>query len=393
MSDVPLSTVPGRLSRVTPRQRMLILVAIVVVVAAIIWGIYWLVYARYFEETNDAYVSGDVISITSREAGTVLSVHADNTQSVRRDQLLVEFDPIQAQIALQSAEADLARTVRTVRALFAKADEQRAQIAQAKIQVEQTQKDLERRSFASRDGAVSSEDLIHARNAFAQAQAAVTASQSTRAQTLVQIQGTDVANNPDVLAAEARLRAAAVTLVHMRLIAPVSGVIAQRSVEVGEQVSPGTPLMAIVPLSDVWVDANFKEVQLQRMRVGQPVKLTADIYGGSVTYHGHVAGLSAGSGSAFALLPPQNATGNWIKIVQRVPVRIELDRDELAHHPLRVGLSIDADVDVRDQSGPLLSEAVRPRAPEDTTARTTIAATDFMIARILVANGAQDPQP
>src|SRR5580692_752693 len=228
MSDVPLSTVRGRLSRVTPRQRMLILVAIVVVVAAIIWGIYWLVYARYFEETNDAYVSGDVISITSREAGTVLSVHADNTQSVRRDQLLVEFDPIQAQIALQSAEADLARTVRTVRALFAKADEQRAQIAQAKIQVEQTQKDLERRSSASRDGAVSSEDLIHARNAFAQAQAAVTASQSTRAQTLVQIQGTDVANNPDVLAAEARLRSAAVALGHMRLIAPASGVIAQR---------------------------------------------------------------------------------------------------------------------------------------------------------------------
>jgi membrane fusion protein (multidrug efflux system) len=392
MSDPSQSGISDRLSRTTPRQRLLSLVVLVVILAAIAWGIYWLIYARYFEETNDAYVSGDVIAITSREAGTVLSVHADNTQSVRRGQLLVEFDPIQAQIALQAAEADLARTVRNVRGLFAKAEEQKAQIAQAQIQLEQAQKDLERRSAASQDGAVSKEEFIHAQNALAQAKAAVTASQSTRAQTLAQIQGTDVADNPDVLAAEARLRTAAVTLVHMRLVAPISGVVAQRSVEVGEQVAPGTPLMAVVPLSDVWIDANFKEVQLQRMRVGQPVKLTADMYGG-VTYHGHIAGLSAGSGSAFALLPPQNATGNWIKIVQRVPVRIELDKGELESHPLRVGLSVDAKVDVHDQSGPLVSEAVRPRAVEDTTERTTIASVDLTIARILVANGAQDPQP
>ena len=393
MSDQSLSQLSGRFARTTPRQRMLTLVALMVVLAAIAWGAYWLLYARYFESTDDAYVSGDVIAITSREAGTVLSVHADNTQSVRRGQLLIELDPIQAQIALQAAEADLARTVRSVRALFARAEEQRAQLAQAQVQLAQAQSDLGRRAAASHDGAVSAEDLTHARDALAQAKAVVTASQSSRAQTLAQIQWASVAQNPDVLAAEARLRNAAVTLVHMHLVAPVSGVVAQRTAEVGEQVSPGTPLMAVVPLSDVWVDANFKEVQLQRMRVGQPVTLTADVYGGSVTYHGHVAGLSAGSGSAFALLPPQNATGNWIKIVQRVPVRIELDKGELERHPLRIGLSASAEVDVRDQSGALLSETVRPRAPEDATARTTIADTDLTIAKILADNGAQDPRP
>ena len=393
MSDPSQSRLPESRPRTTQRQRLLTLVGLAVVLGAIIWGVYWFVYLRDFESTDDAYVSGDVIAITSRESGTVLSIHADNTQSVKRGEILVELDPIQARIAMQAAEADLARTVRNVRALFAKAEEQQAQIEQARVQMSQAQSDLKRRSTASRDGAVSAEDLTHAHDALDQAKAALIASGSQRAQTLAQIQGADVANNPDVLAAEARLRAAAVTLVHMRLIAPVSGVVAQRSAEVGEQVSPGTPLMAVVPLANVWVDANFKEVQLKRMRVGQPVTLTADMYGGSITYHGRVAGLSAGSGSAFALLPPQNATGNWIKIVQRIPVRIELDRHDLERRPLRIGLSVAAEVDVHDQSGPLVSDVVRPRVPEDTTANTSIKAVDLTIARILADNGAQDPKP
>ena len=191
----------------------------------------------------------------------------------------------------------------------------------------------------------------------------------------------------------ARLRNAAIVLGHMKLIAPVDGVVAQRTVQLGQQIAPGTPLMAVVPLKDVWVDANFKEGQLADMRVGQPVTVTADIYGGSVTYHGKVQGLGAGSGSAFALLPPQNASGNWIKIVQRVPVRVELDRKELEAHPLRIGLSIDAEVDVRNQSGPLVSEEVRPRVADDTTARVDIAAVNRAIVNIVAANGGEASQP
>jgi membrane fusion protein (multidrug efflux system) len=202
------------------------------------------------------------------------------------------------------------------------------------------------------------------------------------------VQGTAIASNPDVLTAIARLRQAAITLGHMKLTAPVDGVVAQRTVQIGQQIAPGTPLMAVVPLQSVWIDANFKEGQLEDMRIGQPVEVTADIYGGGVTYHGKIVGLGAGSGSAFALLPPQNASGNWIKIVQRVPVRIALDPKELQDHPLRVGLSVDVSVDVRDASGPAMASnamghEVRGEAGDDGGA-----ATDALIKRILSQNGA-----
>jgi membrane fusion protein (multidrug efflux system) len=206
-------------------------------------------------------------------------------------------------------------------------------------------------------------------------------------QTNASIEGADIAHNPDVLAAEAQLRAAAIVFGHMRIIAPLDGVIAQRTVQAGQQVAAGTPLMAVVPLSNVWIDANFKEVQLARMRVGQPVRVKADIYGGGITYHGHIEGLGAGSGSAFALLPPQNASGNWIKIVQRVPVRIALDPKELAAHPLRVGLSVTVDADVRDQSGSLVTSRVGDGTTRANTGEDSGPVADAMIARILKENG------
>jgi len=208
--------------------------------------------------------------------------------------------------------------------------------------------------------------------------------QTTRAS----IEGTDIAHNPEVLAAEAQLRSAAIVYGHMRVVAPLDGVIAQRTVQAGQQVAAGTPLMAVVPLSNVWIDANFKEGQLARMRVGQPVRVKTDIYGGSVTYHGHIEGLGAGSGSAFALLPPQNASGNWIKIVQRVPVRIALDAKELASHPLRVGLSVTVDADVRDQSGESVTISVGPGITRANTGEDSGPVADALIARILSENGA-----
>jgi membrane fusion protein (multidrug efflux system) len=378
--------------RYSTRQRARGLVAIVVVLGVIAWGAYWLFYGRYFEATDDAYVGGDVVAITSREPGTILTLHADNTQFVHRGQVVIDLDPANALIGMQQAEAKLAQTVRQTRAAFSKADQSRAQISQARIQLAQAEQDYRRRQEASGDGSVSKEEVSHANDATAQAKATLTVAQTGLEQTLAQIQGTTIATNPDVLAAAAKLRNASLVLDHMHLFAPVDGVVAQRTVQVGEQVAPGTPLLAIVPLDNVWVDANFKEVQLTRMRVGQPVTLTADIYGGGVTYHGYVAGLSPGSGAAFALLPPQNASGNWIKIVQRVPVRIRIDPNDLKAHPLRVSLSVDVTVDVRDQSGPAIAANAQPRTFEEQAIPNDGRAVNALIAKIIADNSGPSAQ-
>jgi membrane fusion protein (multidrug efflux system) len=370
------------------RRRGLLILGAVVLVAAIGYGVYWFLDARFFETTDDAYVAGNVVAVTSRENATVMSLHADNTQTVKRGQLLIEMDPAVANVNMAAAEANLARTVRLVRGEFSSADSYRAQLAQAEVALAQAQSDYQRRQSASADGAVSGEELAHARAGVAAAEAAVNAAKGGLAHALSQVEGASIADNPDVLAAEAQLRNAAIALSHMQVVAPVDGVIAQRTVQVGQQVAAGTPLMAVVPLSNVWIDANFKEVQLPDMRVGQPVTVKADVYGGSVTYHGHIEGLGAGSGSAFALLPPQNASGNWIKIVQRVPVRIALDPNELAQHPLRVGLSVSVSADIRDTSGPQVTSSVSGSMTGDTGADTK-PATDALIAKILAANGAK----
>ena len=370
------------------RRFWFLILGAVVLVAAIAYGVYWLLYSRYFESTDDAYVSGNVVTITSKENATVLALHADNTQTVKQGQLLIEMDPAIPAVNLQAAQANLARTVRNVRAQFSKSDSGSAQVNQARVALAQAQDDYARRQKAFATQSVSGEELAHARDAVASAQAALNNASGGLQQTNATIEGTDVAHNPDVLSAEAQLRAAAIVFGHMRIIAPLDGVIAQRTVQAGQQVAAGTPLMAVVPLSDVWIDANFKEVQLARMRVGQPVTVKADIYGGSVTYHGHIEGLGAGSGSAFALLPPQNASGNWIKIVQRVPVRITLDRQELADHPLRVGLSVTADVDVRDESGPMITTSVGPGITRANTGEDSGPVADQLIAKILRENGA-----
>jgi membrane fusion protein (multidrug efflux system) len=349
------------------------------------YGLFWLMHARFHEKTDDAYVAGNVVAVTSRENATVTAFLADNTQTVSRGQLLVEMDPATAEIAMSAAEANLARVVRGVRGAFASADNYQAQLAQAQVQLAAARSDFSRRQSAIA-GAVSREEVAHARDAVQAAEAAVNAARSGLAEARSAIAGADIARNPDVLAAAAQLRAAAITLSHMKLVAPVDGVIAQRTVQVGQRVAAGQPLMSVVALQDVWIDANFKEVQLAKMRIGQKVRITTDIYGGDVVYNGRIQGLGAGSGSAFALLPPQNASGNWIKIVQRVPVRIAMDAAELKAHPLRVGLSVTADVDISDQSGPAVTNA-----PADTVMRghsddAALAAADVLIARIIAAN-------
>jgi membrane fusion protein, multidrug efflux system len=341
------------------RRRNLKILACVVVICGVGYASYWYFYARHFESTDDCYVNGDVVAITTEIPGTVIQLHADDTQSVARDQTLLELDPADAEVAVGNAEANLGRAVRAVRALFAQADQLRAQIRDREIDLRQAEQDHERRTGLLSDGAISIEELQHTQDRINEVRAALTASQQQLNETTAQIDRTTIPTHPQVLAAIAAVRDASLALRRTRVTTPVAGVVAQRSVQVGERVAAGTPLMGVVPLDAVWVDANFKEVQLRNMRVGQPVKLRADIYGGKVVYHGKLVGLSAGSGTAFALLPAQNASGNWIKIVQRLPVRIELDPGELRAHPLRIGLSVTASVDIRDTSGPLVSEQVR----------------------------------
>jgi membrane fusion protein (multidrug efflux system) len=378
---------PAGRHRDTSRRRQLFsILGIVVVVGIIVYALYYFLYAVNYESTDDAYVGGDVVSITSYEPGTILALHADNTQLVKRGQLLVDLDPIKPQIAFQAAEANLGQAVRAVRTNFSKVDQLRAQVAAAKVNLATAQSDYRRR--ASAGNAVSGEELSHSRDAVSDAQAALKAAQSSYAETLAAVQGTNVANNPDVLSAIAALRQAAVVLSHMKLYAPVDGVIAQRTAQLGQQVAPGTPLMAVVPLSDVWIEANFKEGQLEDMRIGQPATVKADIYGGGVTYHGKIVGLGAGSGSAFALLPPQNASGNWVKIVQRVPVRIALDPQELRKHPLRVGLSVTVSVDVADTSGQAIGLTQPQRVMRSSPNDGGGPALDALIQRILKQNGA-----
>ncbi|HEY0684037.1 MAG TPA: HlyD family efflux transporter periplasmic adaptor subunit [Steroidobacter sp.] len=341
------------------RRKGLLILAAVVALSAIGYTAYWLTVSRYYESTDDAYAASDIVQITSEVSGAVLGVHVDDTQTVERGQVLVELDPADANIAVSAAEAELARTVREVRALYAQAEQLRAQIAERETDLKKSQSDYTRRQALVADGAVSGEELAHAQDTIAQARAALHASQRQLDATLAQIEGTTLEDHPNVLAAAARLRDASLALRRTTIRSPVTGTVAKRGVQVGQHVNAGAPLLAVVPLDDVWIDANFKESQLKHVRVGQPVTVHADIYGDDVEYTGTVAGLAAGSGSAFALLPAQNASGNWIKIVQRVPVRIALDAEQLKKNPLRVGLSMHAEIEVRDTSGPLVASQVR----------------------------------
>ncbi len=338
------------------RKRWLALVIGVVALIGIAYGTYWALTMRYFQSTDDAYVSGNVVQITPQIAGTVIAIGADDTQFVQAGQPLVQLDPTDAKVALDQSEAELGKTVREVRGLFATSAQLQATVAMRRSDVARAADDLSRRERLASAGAVSAEELHHAHDALDSAQSALVAAQQQLEANRARVDRTTVENHPEVLAAATHVRDAYLAYARTELPAPVSGFVAKRAVQLGQRVSPGAALMAIVPLDQVWVDANFKEPQLAGMRIGQPVTLVADIYGGKVTYHGKVAGFGAGTGSAFALLPAQNATGNWIKIVQRVPVRVALDPQELAAHPLQIGLSIEAEVDTRDRGGDRLPQ-------------------------------------
>lgn len=351
MSDPQHTAASAQSQNNGKRKRMMTLLVAIIVIAAIAYGLYYFLVARFHEETDDAYVNGNVVQITPQVVGTVVAVKADDTQTVKAGDPLVLLDPADSQVALQQAEANLAQTVRQVRGLFVNDDQYRAQVALRQSDLAKAEEDLRRRAAVAQTGAVSQEEISHARDAVKAAQASLDAAQQQLASNRALTANTTIASHPNVLAAASKFRDAYLANARNTLPAPVTGYVAKRSVQVGQRVSPGAPLMSVVPLNAVWIDANFKEVQLKHMRIGQPVELTADIYGSSVVYHGTVVGFSAGTGAAFSLLPAQNATGNWIKVVQRLPVRIALDPKELADHPLRVGLSMLANVNIKDESG------------------------------------------
>ena len=355
------------------RRRLFGILAASVLVLAAITAL-WLWITSDQITTDNAYVDADLVQITPLFGGPVAAAYVSNTDLVKKGQLLVLLDDADARISLAQARADLGQVERKVRGYFAadvalggqvnsrEADiaSANAKLASAKADFERAHVDLERRNALAASGAVSGDELTQAQNAFATAQAGLRSAAAAREQTLAQraaaigqrsvnkalFEGVGVGDNPEVLAARAKVEQAELNLSRTRIVAPVDGVIAKNAVQVGQQVQPGELLMSIVPLKAVYVSANYKEAQLRKVRIGQPALLTSDLYGGSVKYHGKVVGLGGGTGAAFALIPAQNATGNWIKVVQRLPVRIALDPRELETHPLRVGLSMNADIDV-----------------------------------------------
>ncbi len=383
------------------RKKALTAIALAVLLGGGAYGAYYALVANHYEHTDNAYVQANVVQITPQVSGTVLAIHADDTDVVKAGQLLIKLDAVDAQVALDQAQAQLAQTVREVRTLFAnngslqsQIQMRQADVSKAQNEVARAQDDVNRRAPLLASGAVGKEEFNHAQSQLTAARSALAAAESALVTAREQLasnesltEGTSVVQHPNVQRAAARVREAYLALKRVSLLAPVDGYVAKRSVQVGQRVQAGSPLMTVVSLDQPWVDANFKESQLQRVRIGQPATLTADVYGQKVVYHGTVSGLGAGTGAAFSLLPAQNATGNWIKIVQRVPVRVTLKADEVKAHPLRVGLSMDVEVDVSKQDGQMLAQAPRTQAVAQTAVFDNLQKdADQLVDRIISAN-------
>ena len=396
------TTAPAATQGNPNRKKALTAVAAACVVAGIAYGAYWALVLNHYESTDNAYVQGNVVQLTPQVGGTVVAINADDTDHVKAGQLLVKLDPADAQVALDQAEAQLAQTVREVRTLYANNSTLKAQIAlreadlaRAQSDVARAQDDVSRRQPLVATGAVGKEEFNHSTSQLAAAKSSAVAAQSaviaareqlSSNQTLTD--GIAVDQHPNVLRAAARVREAYLALHRAELLAPVDGYVAKRSVQLGQRVQAGAPLMSVIALNQLWIEANFKESQLKNLRIGQPVELQADVYGKKVDYHGTIEGLGAGTGSAFSLLPAQNATGNWIKVVQRVPVRVTLDPKELEEHPLRVGLSMDAKVDISKTDGRMLADGSRPSVSAQTSVfEQSNQAADIEVRKIIAANG------
>jgi membrane fusion protein (multidrug efflux system) len=364
----------------------------VLVAAAGVFG-YEYFYGRFYEDTEDAYVDGDRVQIGSQISGTVVRINVDDGDYVEQGQVLVELDPSDKTIALEKAKADLATAVRQVRGLFASVDNYRAQVKTRKLQLQQARSDFNRRRKLGLAGALSEEAMSHSRDALGEAENALTSAQQQLNSTLALVEGTTVATHPSVQTATAALQQAYINHARTHLVAPVSGYVAMRNVQPGSRIEPGQPLMAVVPLNQLWISANFKETQMSKMQIGQSVDVVADLYGDEVHYQGRIESLGVGTGGAFSLLPAQNASGNWIKIVQRVPVRIGLKSDELQQHPLRIGMSTQVQVDLRLQDGEVLATTPHRQARYTTDVYEHLLQEADLLAAQLIRDNSADLHP
>lgn len=346
----------------------------------------WYVIHIDSERTEDAYVDGNAIQVTSQVSGTVTAIAADNTDYVNAGTPVVRLNPVDAHIQFERSKAALARATRTARTQYSQVEQLQAEVEQRSNDVAKARADLGRRSQLAASGAVSREEISHSEDVLKNALAGLTATRQSLAQRKAMVDGTTLRNHPDVLSAASNLRDAYIALDRTVIKAPVNGIVTKRSVQVGQRINPGVAMMTVVPMDHLWVNANFKESQLEHIRIGQPVSLTADSYGTDLVFHGKVVGLDAGTGSAFALLPAQNATGNWIKVTQRVPVKIALDPQEIAAHPLRLGISMRVRVDTQSRKG----EVVRSDVPSDDIYSTAVFEDELKNADALVESVIKD---
>lgn len=361
--------------------------AVILLLLALGIALYWIFVGQYRESTEDAYVDGNVVNVTAQVGGVVTAIDADDTDYVSAGSPLVRLDDTDAKLALARAEAELAQTVRQVRTMYAAAGQIRANLTMHEVALARAKADLAHRRELVDAGAISGEEVRHAEQAVRAAIAALEATRQQLAGSRALIDHASITTQPEVLAAASTLRDAYVAAYRTDVPAPVTGVVTKRNVQLGQKITPGIPLMSVVPLDHLWVEANFKESQLRHIRIGQSVTLTADVYGGEVTYRGTVVGQAAGTGNAFSLLPAQNASGNWIKVVQRVPIRIALDPRQVTRHPLQLGLSMRVTVDTRERNGGRLVAAGSPKHVYRTDVFAhQLAAADALVAKVIQAN-------
>jgi membrane fusion protein, multidrug efflux system len=359
--DAPATTPPNG-----KRRRILLLIAVIFIVIGALWAAYWVLVLDKREKTDDAYINGNRVVISAQVSGTVVAVLADDTQLVNAGQVLVKLDPTDAQTALSRAASALGSAVRQVRQQKATAGQYDSEIETRKLELSRAQIDLAKREPLVADQAIAGEEVRHAEESVHLARAALAQAERQSLSAHALVDGTPVESNPTVLQAKDAYRDAWIAAQRNAVVAPVSGYVAERSVQLGQHIQAGEALMTVIPLHALWVDANFKEVQLRNLRIGQKTEVRSDLYGGSFIFHGHVEGMSAGTGAAFSLLPPQNASGNWIKVVQRVPVRILIDDNDLIKSPLRVGLSATVTVDTTSREGPVLAMQASDKPVGDT---------------------------
>jgi membrane fusion protein (multidrug efflux system) len=369
------------------RKKHIIIAMSLFILLGVFYGVYWAIFLRHIESTDDAYVSGNLVQITPQVGGMITAIHVDDTDFVKAGSTLVVLDPIDVQLTFERACAQLAQTVRQTRTLVINNAQLQASVTLSQSELTKAKADLTRRQTLLKTDAITKEEIEHA-------QITANSAQATYEIAVKRLKGNEVlllnqtlAEQPVIIAAAAQVREAYLALKRTHILSPISGYIARRAGQIGQRVNIGQNLMAVVPLDQVWVDANFKEVQLTRLRIGQEVVLVADIYGDKVKYHGKVAGLGVGTGSAFSLLPAQNATGNWIKVVQRLPVKITLNKDELNKHPLRIGLSMTVKIDTRKQDGPVLATSERQTPAYKTDIfKDDMKTADEIVSRIIADN-------